>query len=81
MADILKSSYTLKIENVFVDGDTRTITLKNPKDGINQNDITSLNSWMQVNQPIIGDKWSGTFAKIAKVKKVEVQTRSLDFSK
>ena len=46
MADIIKTAYNLVIETVFVDGDTRTITIKNPRSNISQSDITDLNSYM-----------------------------------
>lgn len=78
MADITSTSKTLKIENGFVDGDTRTISLKNPSNDISESDIEALNSWMQVNQPIIGDKWGGTFGKIRAATVVTTTTKALD---
>lgn len=78
MADILKDSYTLKFNLLFVDGDTRTITLKNPSDTITSADVESLDNWMRSNQPVIGDKWQGAFAKIAEATKVTTNTRELD---
>ena len=78
MADIVSSSETLKIENLFVDGDTRTITLKNPKSSITTSDITELNAFCQANNIIIGDRYGGTFARINEVKRVSETKMNLD---
>lgn len=79
MADISATTETLKIENLFVDGDTRTITLKNPRAGITTQDIRDLEAFMQANSIIIGDKYSGTFGKIGTVKRVTETKTYLDF--
>lgn len=80
MPDITATSETLKIENLFVDGDTRTITLKNPRTGITSQDIRDLESFMQANSIIIGDKYSGTFGKIGSVTKVTENKTYLDLN-
>lgn len=66
MADKITTSQTLKVENLFVDGDTRTFNLKNPRANIAASDIASLNSFMQANNVLIGDKAGGTFGRITK---------------
>lgn len=78
MPDTLSSSDELKIENVFVDGDTRTITLKNPKATITSAEITTLNALMQSSQILIGDKWGGAYGRITSVKKISTQRQKLD---
>lgn len=80
MADTVSYSSTLKIENLFVDGDTRTITLKNPLNGITTTIITDLESFMRTNNIIIGDKYGGTFGRIQSVKKVNETRINLDWS-
>ena len=80
MADLVKDELTLRIDNVFVDGDTRSITLKNPKDTIPTSQITELNALMQTNNILIGDKTNATFGKIKTVTKVEKYTTILDLS-
>lgn len=80
MADLVKDELTLRIDNVFVDGDTRSITLKNPKDTIPTSQITELNAFMQTNNVLIGDKTQATFGKIKTVTKVEKYTTILDLS-
>lgn len=80
MADIVKTAYNLVIETVFVDGDTRTITIKNPRSNISQSDITDLNSYMQENNILIGDKDGSTFGRIKKVTRRSSTTTYLDIS-
>ncbi len=78
MADIMKTETTLRIDNLFVDGDTRAITLKNPKDTIQSSEIEALNTWMQTNNIIIGDKAGGTFGKIKTVTRIRKNTVTLE---
>lgn len=80
MADIVKQTETLKIDNLFVDGDTRVINIKNPKADISQEDITELQTFMQTNNIIIGDKYGGTFGRINKVTRVTDSRLYLDIS-
>ena len=80
MADVIKTAYNLVIETVFVDGDTRTITIKNPRSNISQSDITDLNSYMQENNILIGDKDGSTFGRIKKVTRRSSTTAYLDIS-
>lgn len=78
MADILKTTDELKIENYFVDGDTRTITLKYPRADLTASDITSLETFMRQNNIIVGDKMGATFGRINKATKVTKDTLALD---
>lgn len=80
MADVSSTSEQLKIENYFVDGDTRTITLKNPKQSITTSDIEELQAYMRANNIIVGDKMAGTFGKISSVKRVSETKTYLDFT-
>ena len=78
MADTSKNSSSLVIECVFNDGDTRTITLKNPRDDISSSDIENLDSFMIENHIIIGDRDSSDFRKIKKAVKRDTTTTYLD---
>ena len=78
--DTSKTENTLVIENLFVDGDTRNLTLKNPKSNITTSDITALNNFMQANNIIIGDKAGATFGKITKVTKKQKVSTTLDLT-
>ena len=78
MADRIKTSTSLNIECVFNDGDTRTITLKNPRSNVSSSDIESLESFMLENQIIIGDRDGFDFKKIRKAVKRNTTTTYLD---
>ena len=80
MADVTKTSRSLVIENVFVDGDTRSVTLKNPRSDISESQITDLNSFLQETNILIGDKNSATFGRIKKVPRRNSTTTYLDIS-
>lgn len=80
MPDTLVSSEELKFENVFVDGDTRNFTLKNPKANITTSQIQNLNAYMQSKQIIIGDKWGGAFGRITQVTRITTNRDKLDLS-
>jgi len=80
MADISTNEATLKIENYFVDGDTRTISLKNPKSNISTSEIAELETFMRTNNIIVGDKMAGTFGKIEKVTRINTAKTYLDFT-
>lgn len=79
MADTIYTTEELKIENLFVDGDTRTFTLKNPRTDISKSDIEELNTFMQTNNVIIGDKYGATFGRIAHATRTRKIRRVLDF--
>lgn len=80
MADIRTNTTSLKIDALFVDGDTRLITLKNPKQSITASEILNLQTFMQANNVIIGDRYSGTFGRIESVTRVTEQRTELDLS-
>ena len=56
MADTVKSSADLKIGFAFADGDTRTVTLPNPKAGLTEASIKAVTDDMVTNNLIIGDR-------------------------
>ena len=78
MADTIKNSSSLVIECLFNDGDTRTITLKNPRSDVSATDIENLDSFMIENHIIIGDRDSSDFHKIKKAVKRDTATTYLD---
>lgn len=84
MADKTTTSNELKVENLFVDGDTRTITLKNPKATITTNEITALETLIlngaEANSLLIGDKYGSDFKRIQTVRKVSKTTVEYDLS-
>lgn len=80
MADISTSYDSLKIDFMFVDGDTRIQTLKNPKATIEASEIEALNAYIRANNLIIGDKGAATFGKIRRVTKINGMTTQLDLT-
>lgn len=71
MADTQTTTSECRIKMYFVDGDDRALTLKNPASNITSADIESLQTWMQTNQPVVGDKLGAAFGKIMQAKIVE----------
>lgn len=80
MADTQTTSYDLKLELMFVDEDTRTLTLKNPKSTITTQEIEALQTFIRTNSALIGDKDEATFGKISRVARIAETKRYLDFS-
>lgn len=80
MNDTVKSENVLIIECAFVDGDTRTITLKNPRSNISASDIEDLETFMLENKIIIGDRDGSEFRKIKKAVRRQTMTRYIDLS-
>lgn len=80
MSDMYKITNSLRIDNVFVDGDTRSITLKNPKATIESSQIAELNSFMQTNNVLIGDKAAGTFGRIKQAVRIKTEDIIFDIS-
>lgn len=84
MADKVTESSELKIENLFDDGDTRTITLKNPISGITTSQIQNLEQVIlngnAANSLLIGDKYGSDFKRIQEVKTVNKNIVEYDIS-
>ncbi len=78
MADTVSYSNELKVEAMFVDGDTRTFNIKSPKSNISQSDIADLNTYMQTNNILVGDKYGGRFGKITQASTIDKTTVTLD---
>lgn len=85
MADKVTTTNELKINNLFVDGDTRTITLKNPKATIETSEITALETLIKNGSDgsasiLIGDKYGSDFRRIQEVTRVSKITHEYDLS-
>lgn len=90
MADKTTESYELKFEFLFLDGDTRVLTLKNPKEEITTAQITALETLIKdepetpqdVSTPLlIGDKAGSDFRRINLVTKDTIYKTTLDLTK
>lgn len=84
MADKTTTTNELKIENLFVDGDTRTITLKNPKATISTSEITAIETFIKNGTGeasiLIGDKYGSDFNRIQEVRRIQKTTTEYDIS-
>jgi len=84
MANKVTQTDELKIENLFTDGDTRTITLKNPKETISTSEITALETLIKNGTGeaslLIGDKYGSDFRRIQEVTRVSKITHEYDLS-
>ena len=80
MADIVTQESTLVFGFMFVDGDTRSFNVKNPKSEITSAQISSLNEYMQTNNILVGDKYGGRFGKILAATRVRKTQVNLDLS-
>lgn len=84
MANKVTQTDELKIENLFTDGDTRLITLKNPKDTITTGEITALETLIKNGTGeaslLIGDKYGSDFRRIQEVRRVNKTTTEYDIS-
>lgn len=78
MADTTKTTYKVKLQASFDDGDTRIISLDNPRSGLTEADITALNTLATA--VLIGDKTGATFTGFIAAKYVEVTEVTIDLT-
>lgn len=80
MADIIKEKNVLSLEMEFADGDTRTLTIDNPKETLGAAAINSLASYAVNNKLIVGDKAGANFTRFKTAKVTHGTTTYLDFN-
>lgn len=80
MADVVKSETVLSLEQEFTDGDTRTITIDNPKSTITAADILAVETYNQQHQVLIGDKTGAAFLYFKKARVIDKSTTELDLT-
>ena len=78
MADTITTKTTLDIELLFVDTDTRTLSIKDPKQNITSADIQNLETLIRADNLIIGDKYGSAFGSIKKAVRTTKTTQTLD---
>ena len=76
MADTITTAKTLSLEAEFVDGDTRSISLDNPKESLTAEDIDALAPTMV--KCLEGDKTGATFLRWKTAKVVDKLTTTFD---
>lgn len=80
MADTITTTRELMLDCYFVDGDTRVQTLKNPKTNLQQSAIQTLQTYMQTNNLLIGDKTGAAFGRFTKAYTRTTVKKNLDFT-
>ncbi len=78
--DTITSSNDLQIEFGFVDGDTRTVKLPNPKPNLDSATFVGLSSWMTTKNIIIGDKAGASSTGINSAVFIESTKTKLDLT-
>lgn len=56
MADSISSSYSLTMNWQFSDGDTRTQSVKNPRDNLTDADLQAYRDYIAGKHALVGDK-------------------------
>lgn len=80
MNDTISSSDILQLEFGFVDGDSRKQNIPMPLETLTENDIISLNTWIESNQVIIGDKFGASTTGINSATIIKTTKKKLDIS-
>lgn len=81
MADKTTDEYSLQMSAEFADGDTRTISVSDPSSAESLGAaVYSLQSFLQNNSVIIGDKAGATFTRFAYANKVTKRKTVLDLN-
>ena len=78
MADKTRTSYQLKLLAGFTDGDTRTITIDNPRGNLTKSDINAINTLAA--NVLIGDKYGSQFGAFKEAGIYNTTTTELDLS-
>ena len=80
MSDTIKSSSDLKLTWEFADGDTRTHSVKNPKNDLTPSDIRTFANATVNSKAIIGDKTGAAVTKLKSAFTAEKTDVYLDIS-
>ena len=80
MADTVKSSSELKMVFAFEDNDDRTVTIQNPSDDLDADDIKAVSTLAKNTNPIVGDKTGAACVGIKSAKSVQKTITHLDLT-
>lgn len=78
MADVITNKTTLKVENLFADGDSYTILLDGANASLDSEQVAALETYMSQNQVILSD--NGAAFTGLKVTAVSETKTNLDLS-
>ncbi|MBQ6297419.1 MAG: DUF2922 family protein [Selenomonadaceae bacterium] len=81
MADTVKSTSSMQLEFSFVDGDTRTVSIDNPKTSINLGAAAaSIGSYVKEHNILLGDKTGADSKGLKSAHLVNQTTTKLDIT-
>lgn len=80
MADTVKTYSILKIKLGFNDGDTRTISLDNPRGNLTAANIYELSQFIKTNNLLLGDKTGADSSGILTADIVETARVNIDIT-
>lgn len=83
MADTTTTTQELLIDTLYIDGDTRRVTMKNPRDDITEQEILELETLILnggQSTLLVGDKTGAPFRRINKVTARATTTLTLDLT-
>ena len=80
MADKVVTKNELSLVAKFVDNDTRTLAIDNPKSGLTQADIKAFETVCKTTNAIIGDKGSADFHSFITAKTKSTKKTEFDLS-
>ena len=80
MADKISTTYTLQMMAEFADGDTRTLNVVNPNTAVESLGarVYELQTFLQNNSVLVGDKNGAAFSRFSYANKVEKTQTVLD---
>lgn len=78
MADTIKTASELKLNSYYADGDTRVITVDNPKDDITAAQINAAGTVAATTQVLLGDRGGAAFVRFQSAKKITTSRTELD---
>lgn len=78
MADKITQTSELKLEAKFYDGDTRTLTIENPKSTVDKAAVKAFEATAKETQAILGDKTGAAFVGISTAKTRSVKRTDVD---
>ncbi len=78
--DTITASNTVDIVAGFVDGDTRTFKVPNPRSDLTSSDIENVDTWIAANNIIIGDRTGASSTGINSATLVNTMKTRLDLT-
>ncbi len=78
--DIVTTSIELKLELIFEDNDSRTITVQNPRSNVTKAEVEAVSQTLLDTQAFVGDKKGSPFSHVGSAYIISRTRRKLDLS-